>query len=64
MEITREEIIKRVTTELDECLSTIYGEIYNYDDKILDVDMENQTISIRFNYNIVEEDNYLGLSSY
>lgn len=64
MEYTKEEIIKRVTEELDLCLETINGEVYRWNDKIVDVDMENQTITIRFNYNIVESDDYVGLASY
>ena len=64
MNVSKEEVIKRITEELDECLESANAEIYNYSDKIVDVDLENQTITIKFNYNIVPEDNYIGLAFY
>jgi hypothetical protein len=64
MEITRERVIKEITTQLDEALESINAEIYRYNDKIVDVDLENQTITIKFDYYVVEEDNYIGLSTY
>ena len=50
MKYTKEEIIKRITTQLDECLESANAEIYNYDDKIIDVDIDKQTITIKFDY--------------
>ena len=64
MKYTKEEIIKRVTGELDECLSSANAEIYRYEDKIVEVDLDKQTITIKFDFNIVEEDNYVGLAFY
>ncbi len=64
MKYTKEEIVKRVTSELDECLETANAEIYGYEDKIVEVDLEKQTITIKFDYNIVEEDDYVGLAFY
>jgi copper chaperone CopZ len=64
MKYTKEEIVKRVTSELDECLETANAEIYRYEDKIVEVDLEKQTITIKFDYNIVEEDDYVGLAFY
>jgi len=64
MKYTKEEIIKRITTQLDECLESANAEIYNYDDKIVDIDIKNQTITIKFDYHVVEEDDYVGLGFY
>lgn len=64
MKVTKEEVIKEVTEQLDFALESINGEIYNYDDKVLDVDLENQTITIKFDYHVVEEDDYIGLAAY
>ncbi len=64
MKYTKEEIIKRVTSELDECLSSANAEIYRYEDKVVGVDLDKQTITIKFDFNIVEEDDYVGLAFY
>lgn len=64
MTYTKEEIIKRITEQLDDCLATHNAEVYNWDNKILDVNLEDQTISIKLNYHVVEEDDYIGLGSY
>ena len=64
MKYSKEEIVKRITNELDDCLSSANAEIYNYKDKIVDVDLEEETITIKFNFNIVEEDDYVGLAFY
>jgi hypothetical protein len=64
MKYTRDEIIKRITNELDECLSSINGEIYDYSEKILDLDLKKQTITIKFDFNVQEDDDYVGLVFY
>jgi copper chaperone CopZ len=64
MKYTEKEIIKRITSELDECLESVNAEIYNYSGKIVSVDTERQTITIKFDYNVVEEDDYVGLAFY
>jgi len=62
--ITKEKVIKSVTEELDEALSSINAEVYRWEDKIVDVDLKNETITIKFNFHIVKEDDYVGLSIY
>jgi|AntRauTorcE11897_2_1112592.scaffolds.fasta_scaffold07091_4 frataxin-like iron-binding protein CyaY len=64
MKYTKEEIIERITTQIDECLESHNAEIGNYEDKILNVDIENQTITIKFDFHVVEEDDYVGLGIY
>lgn len=64
MKYTEEEIVERIIDQLDDCLAYGNAQVYNYHDKILDVDMVNQTITIKFDYHVVEEDDYVGLSSY
>ena len=64
MKPTKEEIIKRVTLELDDFFAAGNAEIYDYSERIVDVDLVNQTISIKFDYNIVDEDDYIGLAFY
>lgn len=64
MKYTEEEIVERIIDQLDDCLAYANAQVYNYHDKILDVDMVNQTITIKFDYHVVEEDDYVGLSSY
>jgi hypothetical protein len=64
MPFTKDEIVKKITSELDECLESQNAEVYDYSDKIVDVDTKNKTITIKFDYNVVEEDEYVGLSFY
>ena len=64
MKYTKEEVVERITDELDNCLSSVNAEIYRYEDKIVEVDLENQTITIKFDFNVVEEDDYVGLCFY
>jgi len=64
MVYTKEEVIKRITEQLDDCLSSHNAEVYRWDDKIIDVNLEEQTISIKFNYHVVEDDDYIGLGGY
>lgn len=64
MDKSKERIIKELTNQLDFCLESINGEIYDYSDKIVDIDLDNQTITIKFDYHIVEEDDYIGLAGY
>jgi len=62
--MTNEDIAKRITNELDECLATINGEVYRWEDKIIEVDQVNKTITIKFDYTDVPEDDYVGLGKY
>lgn len=64
MSYSKEEIIKRITSELDECLSSANAEVYRWENKVLEVDQENQTITIKFEYNVQEDDDYVGLAFY
>jgi len=64
MEITKEKVIEEITSELDDCLESHNAEIFDWANKVLDVDLENQTITLKFNYNVVPEDNYIGLAFY
>jgi len=64
MKHTKKTVIKKITDQLDDCLSTHHAEICRWDDKILDVNLKEQTITIKFNYHVVEEDDYIGLGTY
>jgi len=64
MKYTEKQIAERFTKQLDECLEAYNAEVNDYTDKIINVDMENKTITIKFNYYIDEEDDYIGLVSY
>jgi hypothetical protein len=64
MKYTKEEVVKRITSELNMCLESANAEIYDYDKRILDVDLENHSITIKFDINIQEDDDYIGLSFY
>ena len=60
--INKEEIEKRVLAELQEALESQYAE--NSIKEVVEINEEDQTITIKFNFVIVEEDNYIGLTSY
>lgn len=62
MVITKEEIIKRVINEIEEGLTHYNQAVHNWEKEVLDVDLENKTITIKFNFHIEEEDDYIGLS--
>lgn len=64
MAYTKEEVIKRITEQLDDCLAYHNAEVFRWEDKIIDVNLEEQTISIKFNFHVVEEDDYIGLGVY
>jgi hypothetical protein len=64
MKYTKEEIIKRITEELDDCLSSKNAEVYDWKDNVESIDLEQKTITIKFDFNIVEEDGYIGLAFY
>jgi hypothetical protein len=64
MNYTKEEVIKRITEQLDDCLSSHNAEVYRWEDKVLDVNLEEQTITIKLNFHVVEEDDYIGLGVY
>jgi copper chaperone CopZ len=61
MNVTKEEVIKSVIDELETCLNDVNA---SGPSEVIDVDLENQTITLKFKYNIVEEDNYVGLCYY
>lgn len=62
----RDEIIKRVTEQLDRCLAAENAQIYNWKDRIVGLEEGDGegTVIIKFNYYIVEEDDYIGLGAY
>ena len=62
MSYSKEEIIKRVVNELEECLHSAYAE--DSIKKVINIDEDNQLITIQFSYNIVEDDDYVGLANY
>jgi hypothetical protein len=64
MKITKERVVEEITSQLNECLEIHNAEVYDWNDKIVDVDLKNQTIIIKFNYYVVEDDDYIGLGSY
>ena len=59
-------IIKNITDELNDALRHYHGSttprINN--SNIISLDIINQEITIKFNYNINEGDNYIGLAFY
>jgi hypothetical protein len=58
----KEEIEKSVLAELQEALESQYAE--NSIKEVVEINEEDQTITIKFSYQIVEEDNYIGLAQY
>ena len=64
MNITKENVIKIITDQLNECLEYHNAEDFDLKNKVQDVDLENQTITIKFNFHVVEEDDYIGLGEY
>ena len=64
MNHTKENVITAITEQLNNCLESHNAEDYNLMNKVVDVDLKNQTITIKFDYHVVEEDNYIGLSVY
>lgn len=64
MTYTKEEVIKRITEQLDDCLEYQNAEVLDWRDKILDVNLQEQTITIKLHFHIVEEDDYIGLGCY
>jgi len=59
MKYTKEEVINKITEQLNDCLPTYNVEIYRWEDKIVNVNLEEQSVTLKFNYHIVEEDTYL-----
>lgn len=57
---TKGAIIKVITDELDDCLESHNAEVYNWKSKVLELDEKVQTITLKLDYNIIEEDNYIG----
>jgi hypothetical protein len=56
-------VMNGVIGELNEALDSLNISSPGFED-VVEVDTLNQTITIKFNYNKVEEDNYIGLSFY
>jgi hypothetical protein len=61
--IEEKEIKERIINEISECLHRL-GIDGITTDNVISVDLKNQEIVIKFNYNIVENDNYIGLANY
>ena len=63
MEITREKIVKEILNDLNDALENINAEgIQNKN--VYALNIKQRTITIKFNFHIVEKDNYIGLASY
>ena len=62
MNITKELVSEKVVREIDDALDYIGLEAYCKE--VVSVDLEKQEITIKFCYNIVESDKYVGLASY
>jgi hypothetical protein len=61
--IEEKEIKERIINEISEGLHRL-GIDGITTDNVISVDLKNQEIVIKFNYNIVEDDNYIGLANY
>lgn len=61
MKITQEIIMEELHRQLNEYLEHGNAEGHN---EIIDIDLENQTITFKFDYHIVESDNYIGFGFY
>lgn len=62
MNYPEEEIIEFIIDELHEVLRCCQME--DSIKEVIELDQENQTITIKFKYNSIPEDNYIGLGSY
>ncbi len=60
--VNEETIIENVMDELHESLSSINAE--SSINGVIEIDKENKTITVEFEYNEVKEDNYIGLCCY
>jgi hypothetical protein len=58
---TKEEVSNKVIEEIQSGMEMI-GDINT--PKVMEVDMENQTITLKFSWREVKEDNYVGLMNY
>jgi hypothetical protein len=58
-ELTKKKIIKDFTDQLNECLESGNAEDYDLKKKVIGVDLKEQTITIKFDYHIVDGEIYL-----
>jgi len=66
-EIDKEKIAKAVVDELSEAMRNYIGSSsYNRirEEDVISVDIEKQEIILKLKFNIVEEDDYIGLATY
>lgn len=59
--LTKEQVSTKVINEIQDGMESI-GDINT--PKVIEVDMENQTITLKFSWREVKEDNYVGLINY
>lgn len=57
-----EDIKKAIKLELEEALQSVNAE--DSVREIVEINEEDMTVTVKFDYNIVEEDDYIGLSIY
>ena len=62
MKYTKKQIKEKLLEQLDEALQSVNGEIV--DKQIIDLDIKNKIITVKLNFNIVEEDDYIGFGFY
>ncbi len=58
---SKKEIGEKILEEINEAFESINADQKG---KVISVDTKNQTITIQFDYHVVEEDNYIGLVTY
>lgn len=63
MKYSNEQIKESLIEELNDALESKNGHMIKPED-IIDFDLENETISIKFPFFICEEDDYIGFVSY
>lgn len=59
--LTKEQVSEKVIEEIQDAMEMI-GDINTPD--VVDVDMENKTITLKFSWKEVKQDNYVGLINY
>lgn len=59
--LTKEQVSEKVINEIQDGMESI-GDINR--PQVVDVDMENETITLKFSWRQIKEDNYVGLINY
>lgn len=58
MKLDEEHIKKELLDQIRDAFN------YNSDQEIIDIDLKQQTVTVKFTYNVVEEDGYIGFECY